>query len=98
MARRHHPIHRFVLWVVSRPRLTLAITLNVTAVCVALAMARLRISTDEDKLFSADVPFFRSWLAFGKEFPENESVYVLVQAKGDESAIPVERWTKAADA
>ena len=62
MGRRHHPIHRFVLWVVSRPRTTLAITLLVAAASVALAVARLRISTDQDKLFSAKVPFFRDYL------------------------------------
>jgi predicted RND superfamily exporter protein len=98
MGRRHHPIHRFVLWVVSRPRTTLAITLLVAAASVALAVARLRISTDQDKLFSGKVPFFRDYLRFAEEFPENEAVYVLVQARGDERTIPVERWARAADA
>ena len=98
MARRHRPILRFVLWVVSHPRATLAITLLVAAASVALAVARLNISTDQDKLFSADVPFFRDYLKFDEQFPENEAVFVVLQAKGDERKIPVERWTAAADA
>jgi hypothetical protein len=98
MARRHRPILRFVLWVVSHPRTTLAITLLIAAASVALAMARLNISTDQNKLFSANVPFFRDYLKFDELFPENEAVFVVLQAKGDERAIPVERWTHAADA
>jgi hopanoid biosynthesis associated RND transporter like protein HpnN len=98
MARRHRPILRFVLWVVSHPRATLAITLLIAAASVGLAMARLNISTDQNKLFSAKVPFFHDYLKFDELFPENEAVFVVLQAKGDEHAIPVERWTHAADA
>ena len=53
MRRKRHPIHRFIVLVVSRPRATLASTLVIAAACVALAVARLRISTDQNKLFSA---------------------------------------------
>ena len=98
MARRHRPILRFVLWVVSHPRATLVITLLVAAASIALAVARLNISTDQNKLFSADVPFFRDYLKFDEQFPENEAVFVVLQAKEKERKIPVERWTAAADA
>ena len=98
MARRRQPILRFVLWIVSHPRATLAVTLLIAAASVALAIARLRISTDQNKLFSTDVPFFRAFVEFDRKFPASEAVYVVVQAKGDERTIPVERWTSAADA
>src|SRR5256885_13969749 len=92
------PILRFVLAVVSRPRLTLAITLTLTAACVALSVARLRISTEQNKLFSRNVPFFRDYVAFSEEFPENEAIYVIVEPKDRRAHPAVERWTGAAEA
>ncbi|HEY7117826.1 MAG TPA: MMPL family transporter, partial [Tepidisphaeraceae bacterium] len=98
MARRHHPILRFVLLVVTHPRLTLAVTLLLAGVSVALAVWRLDISSDQNKLFSEDVPFFRDFLEFDRKFPENEAAYVLIRARGDEKSVPITRWTGAADA
>jgi hypothetical protein len=98
MRRKRHPIHRFVLLVVSRPRATMAVTLLVAAVCVGLAVWRLRISTDQNKLFSTDVPFFRAFVEFDRNFPQSEEVFVVIRATGDEKAVPVVRWAGAADA
>jgi hopanoid biosynthesis associated RND transporter like protein HpnN len=93
------PILRFVLRVVSRPRLTLASTLLLTAGCVALALARLSISTDQNKLFSRDVPFFRDFITFGQQFPENDGIYVVVQPRDKKAQPPsVARWAAAAEA
>src|SRR5689334_7381290 len=97
MRRRRHPIHRFIVLVVSRPRATLAITLVLAAVSILLAVKRLTVSTDQNKLFSGDVPFFRDFLEFDRKFPENEAIHVVVQAKGDERGIALKRWTGVAD-
>jgi predicted RND superfamily exporter protein len=97
----HHirrPILRFVLRVVSRPRVTLGVSLLATAACVGLAVGRLSISTDQNKLFSRDVPFFRDFLRFGKEFPENEAIYVVVQARDRNHVPAVGRWVAVAEA
>jgi predicted RND superfamily exporter protein len=79
---------------------TLAITLGVTAACIGLAVGRLGISTDQNKLFSRDVPFFRDFIEFGRQFPENEAVYVVVEARTREANKwpAVERWAAAAEA
>src|SRR5689334_12333578 len=98
MRRKRHPIHRFVVLIVSRPRATLVVTLLLAALSIVLAVKRLTVSTDQNKLFSADVPFFRDFLEFDRKFPENEAIYVVVQAKGDERGIALTRWTAAADA
>lgn len=89
---------RFVLAVVWRPRVTLALTLLITAACILLAVTRLRISADQNKLFSKEVPFFRDFLQFNKEFPENEALYVIIEAKDKSFVPPTARWTAAADA
>src|SRR6266536_1132831 len=91
-------ILKLVLAVVRRPKLTLAISGVILAACVGLAVARLRISTDQNKLFSEKVPFFRDFLHFIHAFPENEALYVLVEAKHPRQIPPVKRWTDFADA
>jgi predicted RND superfamily exporter protein len=85
-----------VLGVVGRPRLTLALCLMVLGACVGLAVWRLSISTDQNELFSAEAPFFRDYLTFVQKFPENEAIYVVVEAK--EGRPGVSQWTLAADA
>src|SRR5438132_5715395 len=91
-------ILKLVLAVVRRPRTTLAISAIVLAGAVVAAVATLRISTDQNKLFSEKVPFFRDFLDFIHAFPENEALYVLVEAKNPRQIPPVKRWTDFADA
>ncbi len=64
----------------------------------ALAWFRLDISTDQDQLFSGNVPFFRDYLGFTKAFPENQAGYVVVQARDPDHPPATERWTGVADA
>ena len=85
-----------VLAVVSWPKLTIAVCLLVLGGCIALAAGRLRISTDQNELFSPDAPFFRDYLTFIQKFPENEAIYVVIEAKA--GTPPVTRWTGAAEA
>src|SRR5438105_15106187 len=86
-----------VLGVVSHPKTTLVISAAVLAASVVLALTRLRVSTDQDKLFSADVKFFRDYLEFDAKFPENAAIYVVIEAAPGKPAPPVERWTALAD-
>src|SRR5215204_402204 len=94
----HRPLLAFVLRIVSHPRLTLAIAGIVLAACVAIAVARLNISTDQNKLFDPDAPFFRDYLRYIEKFPENEAIYVLIEPKDPSKPPPIKRWTSFADA
>ena len=68
-----------VLHVVARPKLTLLIAAALLAGCVGLATLRLGISSDENKLFSEKVKFFRDFLEYDRKFPENNGLYVVVE-------------------
>src|SRR3954449_5179129 len=98
MGKFHRPLLRAVLAVVTHPRVTLVVAGVVLAACVLLAVFRLPISTDQDKLFNRDVPFFRDYLEFDRKFPENAAVVVVVRPKDATHPPPIERWTAAADA
>src|SRR5690349_10663541 len=95
----HRPLLIAVLHVVSRPRRTLLIA-GVFLVCSAvMAMMRLGISSDQNKLFDPDVKFFRDFLRFNQLFPENEAIYVVVEpTDARRPPPPVARWTAVADA
>lgn len=88
----------FVLRVVAHPRLTLAIAGAMVAACALLAAARLHISTNQNKLFDPNVPFFRDYLHFIELFPENEAIYIVIEAKDPAHPPAVRRWTALADA
>ena len=86
-----------VMQVVSHPRLTLVLAGAVLLASALLAWSRLNISTDQNKLFSSNVPFFRDYLTFINKFPENEAIYVVIQPHDPNHAPPVKRWTDLAD-
>src|SRR5262245_46645808 len=94
----HRPLLRAVLAVVSHPWLSLFISAFVLVACVGFAVMKLEISTDQNKLFDPNVPFFRDYLKFNELFPENEAIYVLIEAKDTAGVPPVRRWTAIADA
>ena len=87
-----------VLHVVAHPKLTLAVAAIGLIASVALAFTRLSTSTDQDKLFSGDVKFFRDYLDFDAKFPENQAIYVVIEAADPRRMPPVKRWTTLADA
>src|SRR2546425_6573067 len=89
---------KIVMRVVARPKLTLLIAGIVLGACVALAAGRLRISTDQNKLFSSKVKFFRDWLEFCHKFPENEGIYVIIEARPGKKEPAIGRWTAVAEA
>src|ERR1700690_751571 len=86
-----------VLTVVEFPRITLAACAFLLAVSVALAVTRLTIDTDQDKLFSSHVGFFRNYLDFIAKFPENEALYVLIEPSDRLHPPALSRWTAVAD-
>lgn len=91
-----------VLCVVAWPKVTLALAALLLAVSVGAAMLWLDVSTDQNKLFSPNVPFFRDYLRFSEEFPENEATYVVVRQKeadhkSDAPPPPTRQWIEAAD-
>ena len=102
MSRRIAGLHRwlieFVFGVVRSPKRTLGLCLLGVAAAAALAWYRLDISTDQDQLFSSNVPFFRDYLSFTANFPENQAGYVVIQAKDADHPPPAARWAAVADA
>ncbi len=96
------PIHRRVLKDTLRltryPGIVLGIALLLAGISVYLACTRLRISTDQNKLFSPRVEFFHQYLQFIKHFPENEAAYVVIQARNPAHPPPAGQWIKAANA
>src|SRR4051812_39855041 len=87
-----------VLSVIGRPRLTLIVAGVVLALCAGLAAQKLDISTDQNKLFDPNVKFFQDFLRFNQKFPENEAIYVVIEARAPGRQPPVQRWTDFADA
>jgi uncharacterized protein len=86
-----------VLRVVRYPKLTLLICALALAGCVTLAFFRLSIDTDQDKLFSPNVPFFKAFLEYEDKFPENEALYIVVDRIDRSKDAPIARWTSLAD-
>ena len=86
-----------MLHVVSRPRRVLAIVAAILVACGVYAGLQLGISTDQDELFSSKVAFFRDYINFNRDFPENQANYVMIEAKDSKNPPPTGEWTRAAD-
>ncbi|MGA2231385.1 MAG: MMPL family transporter [Tepidisphaeraceae bacterium] len=86
-----------VLAVVAYPKTTLLLCAALLVGSVCLALFKLQIDTDQDKLFSPQVPFFKTYLDFEQKFPENEALYVLIEPKDDKKAPDLSRWRAVAD-
>src|SRR3978361_1941989 len=87
-----------VLPVVRNPKRTLMIAGILVLASAAFAFWRLDHSSDQDALFSSDVPFFRNYLEFTKNFPENQANYVIIEPKDRAHPPAVARWIEVADA
>lgn len=91
-------ILKSVMVVVAWPKVTLVLAGLVLGLCLLLAGTKLGISTDQNKLFSRERVFFRDYTDFIEKFPENEAVYVVVEARAGTPSPPrLERWTGIAD-
>src|SRR5437667_7053890 len=95
----HRPLLVGVLHVVKYPRRVLLVAGLALAACIGLAMWKLNIATDQNRLFDPNVQFFRDYLSFIERFPENEAIYIIVEpaAQRSNQSIPVARWTEIAD-
>jgi predicted RND superfamily exporter protein len=95
------PVHRriliAVLFVVSHPKVALAIALSTVVVCAVAAITWLSISTDQNKLFSSKPWFFHDYLQFIGRFHENEAVYVVLEPSDPKFQPSVAQWAAAAD-
>jgi uncharacterized protein len=83
---------------VAVPKISLACAAVAVAACSILALAKLHVSSESNELFSHKVTFFRNWLDFNKEFPENEASYVVIELKDGAPTPSTARWTGVADA
>ena len=88
---------RGVLWVVAHPKWTLAISALVLLGCVGSAYRTLRVSSDQNELFSPKVKFFADWLNFDRRFPENEAIYVVIEPITPYVRPTVREWVRVAD-
>jgi hypothetical protein len=70
---------------------------SILAVAAGLAAWKLRLSSDQSKLFDPNVPFFRAYRNFTAQFPENEAIYVIIEASDARNHPPLQRWTAIAD-
>ncbi len=92
------PLLIIVLHVVEHPRRVLTIAMGTVALCAIFAAWKLNISSDQDKLFDPNVKFFRDYLVFANQFPENEATYVLIEPTDRAHPPAVARWAAIADA
>ena len=86
-----------VLWVVTHPKLTLGLAAGLLCVCVGSAYRSLKVSSDQNELFSPKVKFFADWLEFDRKFPENEAIYVVIEPITPAAHPPVRQWVEIAD-
>lgn len=94
----HRKILKHSLRLIRYPRTVLIIGIVLAAVSALLAARYLRVSTDENKLFSPKVPFFHQYLTFIHDFPENEAAFIVVQAKDPAHPPATAQWIAAANA
>jgi uncharacterized protein len=94
----HRPLLIGVLHVVQHPLRVLSIAGICVAACASLAAWKLNISSDQNKLFDPNVQFFRDYLGFAQNYPENEATYVAIQSAEPAHPPPIARWTSLADA
>jgi len=92
----HRRILKSVLSVVRHPKTTLLLVVIGLAVCGVLAATRLNISSDQNKLFSPKVWFFRDYLDMIRRFPENEALYIIVEPR-DPASADMNRWMELSD-
>jgi predicted RND superfamily exporter protein len=86
-----------VLFVARHPRLVLCVVVLTVAAAVGVAVSFLRISTDQNQLFSAKVSFFADYLNFIHTFPENEAVYIVIEPRAQFGRPTLDEWKAVAD-
>jgi predicted RND superfamily exporter protein len=87
-----------MLWIVTHPRRVLGGALLVLLACGLLAFFGLGLSTDQDELFSSKVGFFKNYINFTRDFPENQASYVMIEALDPAHPPLTQQWIAVADA
>src|SRR4051812_20991206 len=88
---------KFVIRVVSAPKLTLTICATTLAASIILSMTLLSLSTNQDELLTPKLKFFKDYQYFGQRFPENDSFVVILEPKDGAHPPPAQRWIAFAD-
>ena len=88
---------KWVIRVVSYPKLSLALCAVALVLAVGLAATRLRLSTDQEELMTPKLKFFRDYKEFTRRFPENESYVVILEPEHPALRPPARRWIELAD-
>jgi predicted RND superfamily exporter protein len=86
-----------VMWVVTWPKVTVAVCAVVLVAAGAFAWFHLRLSTDQDELLTPKLKFFRDYKQFTARFPENEAFVVILEPRDYRRPPPARRWIAFAD-
>ena len=86
-----------MLWVVRYPKLVLVGALAALLACIIFANLKLGLSTNQDELFSSKVAFFKDYINFTQNFPENQASYVLIEPADPAHPPAVDRWVAFAE-
>lgn len=75
------PLRRLTAWIVARPRATLAGVLVITALALLVTVTGLKFKMSRLDLLNPKSEYNQRWLAFLKEFGDQDDAVVVVQAQ-----------------
>jgi len=88
---------KFVVRVVSYPKVTVGICAVVLLASVAYAWFGLSVSADQDQLLPQKLKFVQDAARFDRLFPENDAFVIVVSAKDYAHPPLAKRWMELAD-
>src|SRR5438132_14405572 len=74
------PLRRATAWIVARPAATLWAVLAITAVAVLITVSGLKFKMSRLDLLNPQSEYNQRWLAYLKEFGDQDDAVVVVQA------------------
>jgi predicted RND superfamily exporter protein len=86
-----------VMRVVCHPKITVAVCAVLLLASAVFAKIHLSLSTDQNALLTPELPFFKAYLRYDSQFPENESFVVIVEPRDYAHPPPAQRWIALAD-
>ncbi|HVX85020.1 MAG TPA: MMPL family transporter [Phycisphaerae bacterium] len=88
---------KMVMKVVCWPKATIAVCAVLLVASVVFAKLHLSLSTDQNALLTPNLKFFKDYLRYDSQFPENESFVVIVEPRDYVHPPPAKRWMALAD-
>ncbi|HVS70508.1 MAG TPA: MMPL family transporter [Phycisphaerae bacterium] len=88
---------KMVMKVVCWPKTTVAVCAVLLVASVLFAKLHLSLSTDQNALLTPNLKFFKDYLRYDSQFPENESFVVIVEPRDYVHPPPAKRWMALAD-